>query len=319
MTKIVVLDGYTLNPGDLDWGIIQKYGETLIYDRTNSIEIIERALDADILLVNKQKLDAAILKQLPKLKCICVTATGYNNVDVEFAKSKNIPVCNIIGYSTASVAQHVFSFILNFMNRCQDHNNAIQEGQWNESQDFSFQLSPSYELARKTIGIYGFGKIGQKVAEIAQSFDMKVKATHKHPVRDRQAGIEFVHLEELFTECDFISLHAPLTIDNVGIINSKLLNLMKPSAYLINTARGPLINEIDLRDALENKKIAGAGLDVLSTEPPEANHPLFGLKNCIITPHVAWATVEARQKLMASTGENIKAFLDGNPRNVVNQ
>jgi glycerate dehydrogenase len=319
MVKIIVLDGNTLNPGDLDWQIIKKFGDTIIYDRTEPEQTVERAVDADILLVNKHQITEAILRQLPNLKCICVTATGFNNVDIEFAKTKNIPVCNVFGYSTASVAQHVFALILNFLNRPQDHNLSIQNGQWQKAKDFSFHLSPIHELARKTLGIYGFGRIGQKVAEIAQAFEMKVIVTHKHPVKDRQAGIQFVHIEELFEESDFISLHAPLTLDNVGIVNKKLLNIMKPAAYIINTARGSLINELDLREALENKKIAGAGLDVLSKEPPSSDHPLLGLENCIITPHMAWASIESRKRLMASTAENIKAFLDGHPRNVVNQ
>lgn len=318
MVKIVVLDGFTLNPGDLSWEPLEKFGDLTIHERTKPEETIERAKEAEILLVNKHILDATILEQLPLLKCICVTATGFNNVDIEYAKSKDIPVCNVVGYSTSSVAQHVFSFILNFMNKPQAHNLTVQNGQWSNTQDFSYHIAPYRSLARKTLGIYGFGRIGQRVAEIAQAFDMKVIATHKHALRDRQAGIQYVHLEELFEVSDFISLHAPLNLDNVGLINQKLLSKMKPSAYLINTARGGLINEIDLKEALENKKIAGAGLDVLSSEPPVANHPLIGLDNCIITPHMAWASLEARTKLMSSTVDNIKAFLDGNPRSVVN-
>ena len=318
MTKIVALDGFTINPGDLSWEAVEKQGNLTIHDRTSPEQTVARAEMAEILLVNKHILDADILAQLPNLKCICVTATGFNNVDIEFAKSKNITVCNVIGYSTNAVAQHVFAFILHFMNRTQDHNHAVQDKKWSNCPDFSFQLSPIYDLSRKTIGIYGFGRIGQRVAEIAQAFNMNVIANHKHPLRDRQAGVQFVHLEELFETSDFISLHAPLNIDNVGVINQKILNKMKPGAYLINTARGPLINELDLREALENGVLAGAGLDVLSTEPPQENHPLIGVKNCIITPHIAWASFEARKKLMKSTAENIKAFLDGNPRNVVN-
>ena len=259
MIKIVVLDGNTLNPGDLNWKLIEKFGDTVIYDRTSLEQTVERAKDADIILVNKHVLTAADMEQLPRLKCICVTATGYDNVDIDFAKSKNIPVSNVIGYSTASVAQHVFALILNFMNRPQEHHFSIQKGEWAKTEDFSFHLSTFNELARKTIGIYGFGRIGQKVAEIAQAFEMKVIAVHKHPMKDRRAGVQFVHLEELFTESDFISLHAPLTLDNVGIVNRKLLNLMKRSAYLINTARGSLINEIALREALENKQNRRSG------------------------------------------------------------
>ncbi len=318
MEKIVALDGYTLNPGDLSWEGIENLGSVSIYERTKPEETIERAKDATILLVNKHPLDAQTIDQIPNLKCICVLATGFNNIDIEHARSKSIPVCNVVGYSTASVAQHVFSFILNFVNLPKDHNDSIQKGEWSKNPDFSYQLSPTMELARKTIGIYGFGRIGQKVAEVAQAFGMNVLVTHKHPARDRRAGVQFVVLEELLQESDFVSLHAPLNVDNVGIINASLLKKMKPTAYLINTARGPLINEIDLKEALETGIIAGAGLDVLSKEPPAADHPLYGLKNCIITPHIAWATFESRKRLLQGTIENIKAFINDNPRNVVN-
>ncbi len=318
MTRIVALDGYTLNPGDLSWKAIEELGPFTVYDRTQAEQTVERSIDADILLVNKHILSAEIIDQLPNLKCICVTATGFNNVDIDHAASKNIPVSNVAGYSTSSVAQHVFSFILHFMNKPQLHNEAVQKGKWANHPDFSFHLPPYHSLERKILGIYGFGRIGQKVAEIAQAFNMQVIATHKHPLRDRQAGIQFVHLEELFETSDFISLHAPLNVDNVGIVNRQLLSRMKSTAYLINTARGPLINELDLKDILEKKKIAGAGLDVLSNEPPPADHPLFGLPNCTITPHMAWASVEARRLLMNKTVDNIKAFLEDRPRNVVN-
>lgn len=317
--KIIVLDGHTLNPGDLNWDALRQFGDLEVYDRTSADQTFERTKDADIILVNKHKVDAELIDQLTSLKLICVTATGYNNVDTEYARSKNIPVCNVKGYSTSAVAQHVFSLIFNFQNRVQEYNESVQKGDWAASEDFSYTLSPIRELERKTLGIYGFGRIGQRVAELAQAFNMNVIATHKHPLRDRRPGVQFVHLEELFETSDYISLHAPLTTDNVGIVNESLLKLMKPTAYLINTGRGPLINEIDLREVLEEGKIGGAALDVLSKEPPAKDHPLIGLKNCIITPHVAWASVEARQRLMNGTVENVKAFLNGNPRNVVNE
>ncbi len=316
--KIVILDGFTLNPGDLSWEALQAFGEVEIYDRTPPEQSVARAKDADIILVNKHIVDAALMDQLPKLKLICVTATGFNNVDINHATEKGIQVCNVKGYSTSSVAQHVFAFILSFQNRIQEHNKSVQQGDWAKSQDFSYTLSPIVEIERKTIGIYGFGRIGQRVAELAQAFNMKVIATHKHPLRDRRPGVQFVHLEELFETSDYISLHAPLNADNVGIINARLLDLMKPSAYLINTGRGPLINEVDLKEALEANKLAGAALDVLSKEPPPADHPLIGVKNCIITPHLAWASLESRQRLMNGTVENVKAFLNGKPRNEVN-
>jgi glycerate dehydrogenase len=317
--KIIVLDGYTLNPGDLNWDGLRKFGEVDIYDRTPADFTLERAKDAEILIVNKHKVDASLIDQLVSLKLICITATGFNNVDTEYAKSKNIPVCNVRGYGTSAVAQHVFAMIFNFQNRVQQYSNSVNKGDWAASGDFSYTLSPIREIERKVLGIYGFGRIGQRVAELAQAFNMNVIATHKHPLRDRRPGVQFVHLEELFETADYISLHAPLNPDNAGIINARLLKLMKPSAYLINTSRGSLINELDLREALEDGKIAGAALDVLSSEPPSESHPLVGIQNCIITPHIAWASVEARQRLMNGTVENVKAFLNGNPRNVVNE
>jgi len=237
---------------------------------------------------------------------------------IAWASAKNIPVCNVAGYSTTAVAQHVFALLLELTNRVGDHNQDVQTGGWAKNRDFSYTLSPIPELAGKTIGIYGFGRIGQQVARIAQAFGMKVLAKHKHPERDAMPGVEFVDLETLFAQSDVVTLHAPLTEKNAGVVNYDLLASMKATAYLINTARGGLINEPDMRSALEKNVIAGAGLDVLSQEPPSKEHPLIGLSNCVITPHIAWASVEARQKLMDETIKNVEAFLRGEPRNVVN-
>lgn len=315
--KIVTLDGYTLNPGDLSWLPIEAHGDFEQYDRTPKDQIVERAKEATILLVNKIILDQATLSALPKLQCICVTATGYNNIDLATAAAKGIVVCNAVGYGTSSVAQHVFALTLGLINQVETYHQSVKKGDWSNCPDFYYTLQPIMELAGKTMGIYGLGKIGQKVADLALAFDMQVLATHKHPERDAKAGVTFVDLETLFTESDIISLHAPLTSKNEGIVNTKLLSKMKPTAYLINTGRGGLINESDLKAALQAGHLAGAGLDVLSVEPPVDGNTLFDAPNCIITPHIAWATQAARQRLMNITAQNIAAFLEGNPQNVV--
>lgn len=319
MPIVVALDGFTLNPGDLDWKPLRQLSELTVYDRSQPEEVVERSASADILLVNKQKLSAETIQQLPNLKCICVTATGYNNVNLEAASQRNIPVCNAVGYGSDSVAQHVFALILALINRVELHNTSVQQGHWASCPDFSYTLSPITELAGKTLGIYGFGKIGQQVATIAQAFGMNILSTHKHPERDARPGVDFVPLDELFSRSDIVTLHAPLSSENEAIVNQKLLSKMKPTAYLINTGRGGLIQEQDLAHALKNKQLAGAGLDVLSVEPPTVENPLFGIPNCLITPHLAWASKEARQRLLDITVENVRAFLNGRPQNVVNE
>ncbi len=316
--KIVVVDGFTLNPGDLSWESLQKLGEVFVYEHSTREEILERAHDANIILANKTVFDAAILAQLPNLRCICVTATGFNNIDIKSAKKHDILVCNVAGYGTDAVAQHVFALLLELTNAVGKHHESVQQGDWSRNRDFCYTLQPVIELAGKTMGIYGFGKIGQQVARIALAFGMKILSTHKHPERDAMPGVEFVNLETLFQNSDIITLHAPLTAENEGFVNKNLLSKMKPSAYLINTARGGLIQEADLKEAIENGIIAGAGLDVLSQEPPVNGNILFGVKNCIITPHNAWASREARQRLLDETVENVRAVLNGKPRNVVN-
>lgn len=315
---IVILDGYTLNPGDLSWNKVKAIGATRIYEHTSEEDIVERAKDAEIVVVNKVPMKATTLARLPRLKCICLLATGYNNIDIETAKEQGIVVCNAVGYGSASVAQHVFALLLRLTHRIAEHDQSVQAGKWSAHRDFSYWLQTIPELEGRTFGIYGFGKIGQQVAMIAQAFGMQVLATHKHPERDQREGVQFVSIENLFSQSDVISLHAPLSDENRGIVNKTLLQKMKSSAILINTGRGGLINEQDLATILKDKTIFGAALDVLSQEPPPNDHPLFGLNNCIITPHMAWAAQEARERLLDITVENISAFLHGTPQNQVN-
>lgn len=314
---IVVLDGQTLNPGDLSWSRLHTLGQVDIYEHSKGKEIVERSKNADILLVNKVIIDKAVLEQLEQLKCICVTATGYNNIDVEAAAQQDIPVCNVVGYGSASVAQHVFALLLELTNHIGLHNKSVKRGDWSRQAHFSYHLKPMVELEGKTMGIYGFGNIGQRVARIAQGFGMEVISTHKHPERDAQPGVQFVDLEALFSISDVVTLHAPLTEENEGVVNRTLLQKMKSSAFLINTARGGLIVEEDLRNALESGQLAGAALDVLRQEPPPEDYHLFEVENCLITPHQAWATREARERLLEISIENVAAFLRGEPQNRV--
>jgi glycerate dehydrogenase len=316
--QITVLDGRTMNPGDLNWHPLERLGTLTTYSYTPPEQIIERAHSADILLVNKVILNAEVLAQLPKLQCVCVTATGYNNVDLEAASQRGIPVCNAVGYSTDAVAQHVFALLLAMTNRVHDHHISVQAGEWKRSEDFSYTLHTLPELAGKTFGIYGFGRIGQRVGELAQAFGMKVLATHKHPERDARPGVRFVDLPTLFAQSDVVSLHAPLSDANREIVNAELLKRMKPSAYLINTGRGGLIDEMALHRALQEKQLAGAGLDVLSVEPPSDGNVLTTAPNCLITPHLAWAAQAARQRLLEITVENVRGFLMGEVQNQVN-
>ncbi len=314
--KIVILDGYTLNPGDLSWKGIESLGDCTVYDRTEPDKIFERAKNADIIFTNKVVLNKSVISQLPLLKFISVLATGYNVVDMQAANDAGITVTNIPAYSTASVAQMVFSHILNFAQNVSVHVNSVIEGDWAKSVDFSYRKKPQTELAGKTLGIIGFGQIGQAVAKIGLAFGMNIIFNNRSR---KSTGLQAtqVELETLLADSDFISINCPLTNDNIGFINQSTISKMKPSAFLINTGRGPLINEHDLAEALNTGRIAGAGLDVLSTEPPAADNPLIKAKNCFITPHIAWATLEARTRLMNIATENLKAFLNGNPINVV--
>lgn len=312
--KIIITDGYTLNPGDLSWKAFEKAGEVEYHDRTQPFETIARTFGADIIITNKTMIDADSITAASHLKMIAVTATGYNNVDVEAAKKKGVVVCNVPGYGTHSVAQHTFALILELSNHVGINAFSVQEGKWNAAKDWCYTLKPLAELKDKTIGIIGMGKIGKQVAAIANAFGMQVIY---HGGKADAAYCREVSLYDVFIQGDFVSLHCPLTATNKAFVNKELLGLMKPASFLINTARGALINEKELSQVLYQNKIAGAALDVLGNEPPEKNNPLTGLPNCIITPHNAWMSREARQRIMDITIANIHAFLKGKPQNVV--
>lgn len=316
--NIIVLDGYAMNPGDLSWDELRKLGKVTIYDRTPIDEVKEKIVIADIVLTNKAVINAAAINAAKNLKYIGVMATGFNVVDIQAAKERNIPVTNVPSYSTVSVAQMTFALILELTNHVAEYAQSVQKDDWVRSKDFSYQIKSIRELQDKTLGIIGLGRTGKKVADIALAFGMRVIASHKHPDRDRMEGVQFVNEETCFLESDILSLHCPLNEENKGFINKHSLSLMKPSALLINTSRGPLINEQDLCDALNQEQIAGAGLDVLSTEPPSPDNPLLHAKNCLILPHISWATYESRQRLMKTVVDNIRAFSAGKPVNVVN-
>ena len=310
--KIVVLDGYALNPGDLSWDEMKLLGELEIYDRTSPEQVLERSIGAEVLITNKTVLTSDHMDALPNLKYIGVLATGYNVVDINAAKEHNIVVTNIPAYSTQSVAQMVFAHLLNITQRVGYYSKENTNGRWAKNQDFCYWDTNLIELAGKKIGIVGFGNIGQATARIALAMGMKVLAYTSKNQADLPTGILKVDLDELFSASDVISLHCPLTPETKELVNTKRLNMMKKNAILINTGRGPLINEKDLADALNKESIAGAGLDVLSTEPPLADNPLLTAKNCFITPHIAWATYEARTRLMQIAIDNLKSYMEGN-------
>lgn len=316
--QITILDAYTMTHGQLSLDAFRALGDLRAFDRTPPALTVERARGSAIVLTNKTILDGPVMDQLPELKFISVMATGYNAVDIAAARQRGIIVSNVQGYSTWSVAQHVFALLFAVTNRIAEHNAHVKSGGWSASPDWSYTLVPTTELQGKTMGIYGLGKIGNKVADIALALGMEVLAHHKHPERDARPGVTFTSFEELLQRSDVVSLHAPLSSQNQGIINRKALSLMKPTAILVNTGRGGLVVEDDLVQALRNKSIAAACLDVMEAEPPPSDHPLFSLENCIITPHNAWATKEARQRLLDESVENVRAFIKGQPRNVVN-
>lgn len=315
--NVVVLDGYTLNPGDLSWNKLEELGNLTVYDRTPVELIVERAQSAEIVLTNKTRLTAHTINSLPHLQYIGVLATGFNVVDIQAAKERGVPVVNIPDYGTSSVAQSVFALILELTNQVKLHSDAVFQGEWTSCPDFCFTKTPLMELEGKTLGVIGYGRIGQAVAKIADAFGMEVLFTARSQRNDANIGRQ-VELKQLLRDSDIISLHCPLTEDTQGLINQRAIEQMKPSAFLINTSRGPLIQEQDLADALKAGRLAGAGLDVLSVEPPSAENPLFQAPNCIITPHIAWATKEARARLMDIAVDNLQAFQNGNPQNVVN-
>lgn len=320
--NIVVLDGHTLNPGDLSWQALEELGACTVYARTAREQVAERAASAEIVLTNKVVLDAAQLAQLPRLRYIGVLATGYNVVDVEVARARGIAVTNVPAYSTASVAQMVFALLLELTQQVGHHARLVREGRWTTCPDFSFWDKPLVELDGLTLGIVGFGAIGRRVARLAQALGMQVLVHTANPGKYSSSGdgqqVRFVALDELFRAADVLTLHCPLTEETRNLVDARRLDLMKPSAYLINTGRGPLIDEAALAAALNASRIAGAGLDVLSVEPPPAANPLLQAANCVITPHIAWATRAARERLMATAAANVRAFLAGEPRNLVN-
>lgn len=316
--RIVVLDGFTLNPGDLSWDKLKSLGEYEIYDRTPPDQVLARAADAEIVLTNKTVLGRGQIAGLPKLKYIGVLATGFNIVDVVAARERGIPVTNIPTYGTKSVAQMTFALLLELTQHVAHHAQTVREGRWSRNPDWCYWDYPLVELDGLTIGILGYGRIGRAVGEVAAALGMKVLASDCIVPKGLPPGVDFVDFETLFAKSDVVSLHCPLTPETKQIVNAQRLARMKSSAILINTSRGPLIDEVALAEALNSGRIAGAGLDVLSVEPPCAENPLLQAKNCLITPHISWATRAARARLMGTVIGNIKAFLDGKPQNVVN-
>jgi glycerate dehydrogenase len=318
--RIVVLDGYTLNPGDISWAGFEKLGQLEVHDRTPASQIVERAASAQVVLTNKVPLNADSLSKLPDLKYIGVLATGYNVIDIAAAHQRGVTVTNVPAYSTESVAQHGISLLLELARRTGQHAQAVREGQWSKSADFCFALGPITELSGKTFGVVGMGKIGIATARIAAAMGMKIIAASVSGAGPRPVpglDVSFVSLDELFATSDVVSLHCPLTPKTDKLINADRIAKMKPSAFLVNTARGQLIDNQALADALNQGRLAGAGLDVLDIEPPPASNPLIGAKNCVITPHLAWYSIEARIRLMQIATSNLEAYLAGKPVNVI--
>jgi glycerate dehydrogenase len=319
LTKIVVLDGQALNPGDLSWEALRTIGELQVFDRTPDDQIVARAQEAEIVLTTRTRLSAQILRQLKKTRYIGVLFTGYDVVDVKAARELNIVVTNVPTYGTASVAEFTFALLLELCRYVGLHSVATRAGEWSRSMDFAFWKAPLVELAGKTIGIIGLGRIGRRVADIALAFELHVIASDEaRSSTPDWPNFRWYEVDELLRQADVVSLHCPLLPQTQGIINARSLALMKPSAFLINASRGPLIIDQDLADALNNGRLAGAAVDVLSSEPPSPDNPLLRAKNCIVTPHIAWATKEARTRLLGTAVANVRAFLDGHHVNVVN-
>lgn len=314
----VILDGYTENPGDLNWDYLESVFNLTVYDRTPKELIIERSKNADVLIVNKVAITRDILNELPKLKFVATLATGFNQLDTVALRERNIPVSNIPSYSTNAVAQTVFSFILEFTNRVGHYTTSVKQGEWSKCKDFCYWNTPLNELSGKTLGIIGFGKIGKRVSEIALCFNMNVLVYTPSGKKEADERVKFISLNEVQKQADYISLHCPLTKDTNELVNKDFINNMKDGASLINTARGAVVNEKDVADALNSGKLSYFGTDVLSTEPPKKDNPLLTAKNTFITPHIAWAAYETRLRLLEILNGNIKAFLEGSPINVVN-
>ena len=315
--KIVILDGYSANPGDLSWKALEQYGELTVYDRTKPSETVERAADADIVLTNKVILGRDEICQLPQLKYIGVLATGYNVVDTEAAHQRGIIVTNVPAYSTESVAQMVFAHLLTVTNRTEHYAIQNREGRWSKNPDFCYWDEPLTELAGKTFGIVGLGNIGKRVAQIALAFGMKVKAVTSKPANSLPDGVEKAPLDELLATSDVLSLHCPLTDTTRHLVNAETLSKMKPTAIVINTGRGPLVDDQAVADALQEGRLQAFCADVLTTEPPSADNPLLAQPHAYITPHIAWASTEARVRLLQIAIDNVRAFVSGKPQNVV--
>lgn len=317
--NIVVLDGYTLNPGDISWEGIEKLGDVTIYDRTPVDKVIERSAGAEVIFTNKTPVSEEAINELTSLKFIGVLATGYNIVNTEAAKAKGVIVSNVPGYGTNSVVQMTIALLLELCLRVQRHSDAVMEGKWARSSDWCFWDYPLVELSGKTMGIIGFGRIGRQVGDVATAFGMNIVGNSRHWTdQSQRKNFRWAEVPELLAQSDVVSIHCPLFPETKGLVNKESLMTMKKTAFLLNTSRGPIVVDEDLAEALNSEVIAGAGIDVLSVEPPSADNPLFKAKNCIITPHISWATKEARIRLMDITVSNLSAFINGNPVNVVN-
>ncbi len=311
--KLVILDAFATNPGDLSWAPIEALADCTIHDRTSPSDVLARTGDADAVMLNKAVLDAHTIAHAPHLKYVGILATGWNTIDLAAAKMRGLVVTNVPGYSTDSVAQHAFALLLELTNQVALHSADARSGGWAKNPDYCYRLTPQMELAGLTLGIIGFGQIGQAVARIGQAFGMRVIAHRRDHTAPPPEGVSYVPLDRLFSESDVVSLHCPLSPDTAGLINAARLAQMKKTAFLINTSRGPLVVEQDLADALRAGRIAGAAVDVLSTEPPAATNPLLSAPRCLVTPHIAWATDAARRRLIDIAAENLRAFLAGKP------
>lgn len=316
--KIVVMDGYALNPGDISWEDFETLGEFILYEHTEKEEIIKRAKGADAILTNKTPITRELFVNCPTIKYVGVLATGYNVVDTAAARERGVVVTNVPTYGTDAVAQYAVAMMLELCHHIGEHDRSVKAGDWQRNRNFCYWNYPTIELSGKTLGIIGYGRIGQKLAKIASALGMTIIAYDKYPDADKLCeNARFGALEELLCQSDFISLNCPLTQENKGIINRKTISMMKDGVYIINTARGPLVNEKDLSDALKSGKVKGAAVDVLSEEPPAHGNVLIDAPNCIVTPHIAWAAKESRIRLMEIAVNNLKAFLDGKPINIV--
>lgn len=316
--NIVILDSVTANPGDLSWDFLKNYGELTVYDRSPVDTIYERAKDADIVILNKTPMSRATVEKLPRLKMIALLATGYNIIDCDACDETGISVVNIPSYSASAVAQQTFAFILEYANRIALHSDSVLSGEWASYPDFCYQLAPLKELYNKTIGIVGYGKIGKRVAQIAKAFEMNILINTAHPDKYKDEDFSFTDIDTLLREADFVTIHCPLTPETEKMVNREFIAKMKDGAFLVNTSRGGELDEEAVKEALDSGKLSGAGVDVLSVEPPVPENPLFHTKNIYITPHIAWASYDTRLRLLEILEENISAFCKGTPINVVN-